>query len=479
MPELEEVNRKLQLALDEITMLKKQVREQGKTIRRQSETIQLLLNRLSKDSSNSSKPPSTDGYTKPSPKSLRKCTKRNGGQEGHKGDTLKPVENPDHVMIRRVDCCDKCGISLDTEQALSHVKRQVFDIPQPLLQILEYRAEVKSCPDCGEFVTAEFPGGVTGPVQYGPNIKTFAAYLNNRQFLPLERTCETIEDLFGHRVSEAMVIKSTKELAESVKPANEAIKEQLIDAEVMNNDETGLRLNGGNYWLHVAGTDNLTHYGAHRKRGKDATDEIGILPRFRGVSVHDHWAPYYGYGCRHALCNAHQLRKLTFLHERRKQKWAVKMIELLLEIKGAMDLAGSHGLGPPEARGYEKRYDEIVREGLKCNPLPKSKLKKDMGLEKRDTRNMVERLRDYKTEILRFMHDPRVPFDNNLAERDIRMMKVKQKISGCFRTVNGMEDFCEIRGYISTARKNGVRAFEAIQMAFDGNPFVPQLYVGG
>jgi transposase len=472
MPKLEDLERRLRSALDEIALLKSH-------IKKQDEIIQMLLNRLSKNSSNSSKPPSTDGYAKPSPKSLRKSTKRYGGQEGHKGGTLKPVETPDHVVIQKVNCCDKCGLSLDTEQTLSYVKRQVFDIPQPLLQVLEYLAEVKSCPGCGEFVTAEFPEGVTGPVQYGPNIRTFAAYFNTRQFLPLERTCETIEDLFGHRVSEAMVIKSTQELAQSVKSANGAIKEQLLDAEVMNNDETGLRLNGGNYWLHVAATDKLTHYGSHKKRGKDATDEIGILPRFRGISVHDHWAPYYGYDCQHALCNAHQLRKLTFLHERRKQKWALGMIELLLEIKCAVDLAGAQGLGPPEVKEYEKRYDEIVREELKCKPLPKSGFKRDMNLEKRDTLNMVERLRDYKTEILRFMHNPRVPFDNNLAERDVRMMKVKQKISGCFRTVKGMEDFCEIRGYVSTARKNGIRAFEAIQRAFDGNPFVPQPYVGG
>lgn len=470
--QIEQLEKQLKIAYDRIVELDHKLEERD-------EIILGLKNKLAKNSRNSSKPPSTDGYAKPSPKSLRNCTKKNGGQQGHKGGTLKQVKNPDDRITLEASCCDNCGTSLDSERVLSQVKRQVFDIPQMFLGVLEYLAEVKGCPKCGKVVTAEFPAGVSGSVQYGQNIKALAAYFNNRQFLPLDRTCETLEDLFGHRVSEAMVIESTKSLADCVKPANEVIKGQLLDVEVMNNDETGLRLNGGNYWLHVASTDRLTHYGAHRKRGKDATDAIGILPRFDGISVHDHWAPYYNYDCEHALCNAHQLRKLTFLYERRKQKWAQQMIELLLEIKSAVDLAGAQGIGPPEVWEYEKRYEQIVREGLKYNPLPKSGFKRDMNLEKRDTLNMVERLRDYKTEILRFMHDSRVPFDNNLAERDIRMMKVKQKISGCFRTVEGMEDFCEIRGYVSTARKNGVRAFEAIQRAFEGDPFVPQRAVGG
>ena len=477
---LEEVERELKLANERIAELGRKVEEQDETIRRQSETIQELRDQLAKNSRNSGKPPSSDGYAKPSPKSLRVCTKKNGGQKGHKGDTLRQVENPNRVIVHEARCCNKCGASLDAERVIDYVRRQVFDLPPLRLEILEHRGEIKICPICGEIVTAEFPDGVTALAQYGPNIRILSSYFYNYQFLPLDRTCETIEDLSGHRVSEAMVLESNKVFSEGVKPANEAVREQLIGAEVLNNDETGMRVEGKNHWLHVAGTDGLTYYGAHRKRGKEAMDEIGVLPQFKGVSVHDHWKPYYAYDCKHALCNAHQLRNLRFVHERYGQEWALEMGELLLEIKMAVDQTRPNGLGPPEIRRFEERYDRIVRNGLKLNPVPKRRPGSRGRFRKTEPRNLLERLRDYKAETLRFMHDLRVPFDNNQAERDIRMMKVKQKVSGCFRTFEGVEQFCSIRGYISTARKNGVGAIEAIRMAFEGNPFIPQAAnVGG
>jgi transposase/uncharacterized coiled-coil protein SlyX len=475
-----ELEHQLELALDEIARLKEHEAKLLARIEEQAETIRLLLDRLAKNSRNSSKPPSSDGYEKPRPKSLRKCTKKRGGQEGHKGDTLKPVVNPDRVVVHNACLCGKCGAPLDAENPIDYVKRQVFDIPPQLLEVIEHWAETVRCWNCGELTTAAFPRGVTGVVQYGPNIRAFVAYLNNYQLIPLDRTCETIEDIYAHRPSETMVLDSSKTLSECVEPATEATRGQLIGAEVLNNDETGMRVEGGLRWLHVAGTDRLTYYGVHRKRGKEGMDEIGVLPEFGGISIHDHWASYLGYSCQHALCNAHHLRELIFIYERYGQKWALEMGELLLEIKMAVDQTRPNGLGPPEIGRFEERYDRIVRKGLKLNPVPERRPGSRGRVRKTDPRNLLERLRDYKEETLRFMHDLRVPFDNNLAERDLRMMKVKQKISGCFRTPEGAERFCRIRGYISTARKNNVGAIEAIQAAFEGNPFIPQpANVGG
>jgi len=465
---------------DLILKLLNVIENQAKTIEEQKEIIQTLRDQLAKNSKNSSKPPSSDGLKKPRTISLRKIgIKKNGGQKGHKGHTLEPVENPDHTKVHEVEECERCGISLKNEKVKGYEKRQEFDIPPPKIEVTEHQAEIKDCPLCGMENTADFPTGVTQFVQYGHRIKSWATYLNNYQFIPLERTCEFFEDMFGHRPSEAMIIQANASLADHTKPTLDAIKQQLIDSSVINDDESGLLVNDKGYWLHVASTNTLTYYDVHEKRGKEAMDDIGILPNLKGTSVHDHWKPYFRYdNCDHSLCNSHHLRELKFVYEQYDQEWAVKMIDLLLEIKEKVDETRPHKdhLEPSEIREFEKRYDEIVERGLIDNiPPPEEQLikKKRRGRVKQTPpKNLLDRLKEFKEETVRFMYDFSVPFDNNLGERDIRMMKVKQKVSGCFRTVAGAKKFCCIRSYISTVRKNGGGVISAIQDAFKGNPFI-------
>lgn len=451
-------------------------------IEEQDEIIQTLRDQLAKNSKNSSKPPSSDGLKKPRTRSLRKAgVKKNGGQKGHKGHTLEPVENPDHTKVHKVKMCKHCGISLEDEKVTDYEKRQVFDIPPTNIEVTEHQAEIKNCPHCGMENKADFPIDVTQLVQYGPRIKSWAAYLNSYQFIPLERTCEFFRDMFDHRPSEAMVIQANASLADRIRPALDAIKQQLIDAPVINIDETGFRANNRGHWLHVASTNTLTYYDVHEKRGKEAMDDIGILPYFKGTSVHDHWKPYFKYNnAKHGLCNSHHLREFVFINEQYQQRWASKMMDLLLKIKEKVEDTRPYSdhLEPSEIKGFEKKYDEIVERGLMDNiPPPEEQLikrKKRGRVKQTPPKNLLDRLKEFKEETLRFMHDFQVPFDNNLGERDIRMMKVKQKVSGCFRTFEGAKKFCHIRSYISTTRKNDCRVIKAIQDAFDGNPFIPQ-----
>lgn len=450
-------------------------------ILKQAEIIQGLQDQVAKNSTNSSKPPSSDGYKKPT--SLRKpSVKKNGGQEGHEGHTLMPVENPDHIEIYQVNQCSNCHASLENEEVLGYEKRQVFDIPPVRLEVTEHQVEIKDCPFCGERNKADFPPDITQPVQYGIRIKSWAVYFSDYHFIPLERTGEIFGDLFGHRLCEASVLQADTVLAECVRPAHGAVKQQLIESEVVNVDESGLRVEGKLNWLHVASTPSLTYYGVHEKRGQEAMDQIGILPEFKGTAVHDHWTPYFNYEeCRHSLCNAHHLRELKFINECYQQEWPKRMTSLLVEIKEKKEeVQQAHPQGDhfdqQKIEEFEKRYDEIIEIGLKANPPPPQEHlpKKRRGRVKQSPpKNLLDRLKKRKQEVLAFMYDFRVPFDNNQGERDVRMVKVKQKVSGTFRTREGARRFCCIRGYISTARKNGRKVIEAIQEAFNGTPFIP------
>ena len=438
--------------------------------------LQSLEDRLNKNSKNSSMPPSSDGFKKSRTKSLRKRgRKKNGGQEGHKGHTLKPIENPDRTEVHKVDRCTHCGASLEDAEVNDYQTCQVFDIPPIELEVTEHRAEVKTCPNCNTLNTASLPPGVTSPVQYGNRIKSLMVYLNNYQFIPLERVCEFLEDLFGHSPSEAIVLQANEICAENVKPANEAIKDQLIKSDVDNLDETGLRVENKRYWLHVVCNSRLTFYHPDPKRGRDAMESAGILPQFKGTAVHDHWTPYFGYeDVTHSLCNAHILRELKFIHEQYGQKWAEKMTEFLLNVKSEVDQDHlcRDQLHFAQIAMFEDRYDEIVMEGLDMNPPPPRVPGKRGRVKQSEPKNLLDRLKKYAGCVLAFMYDFRVPFENNQAERDLRMIKVKQKVSGTFRTMEGAERFAAIRGYISTAKKNRYSVLDAIQDALVGNPFI-------
>ena len=452
-------------------------------LKSQAEAIKELQAKLSKNSSNSGKPPSSDGYNKkkatPRTQSQRKAgQKPNGGQKGHPGSTLEKSSTPDKIETHSLDDpCKNCGCSLDDEAVSGHEERQVFDIPAIRIEMTAHRAEIKCCPQCGTSTKAAFPEWVTQPTQYGSGVKTWASYFSAQHFIPTARTAQIFEDLTGHRVSEASVLKACHQLAEQVTPVNQVIKEQLKAAEVIHFDESGLRVKGKLHWLHSASTDKLTYYTVHPKRGQEAIDEMDILPHLKGVACHDHWKPYFSYDViRHSLCNAHHLRELTFIEKQYKQAFAPKMANLLVEINTAKKGESADHFSVETLFAYAVRYDEIVEAGLKANPetLPNPEKAKRGRTKQTPAYNLLKRLRDFKGSVLAFMYNFRVPFTNNQAEQDVRMIKVKQKVSGCFRTLLGAEVFVATRGYLSTARKQGQNIFQAIQAAFENRPFIPQ-----
>jgi transposase len=459
-----------------------QVAELAQQLAKQGDVLQALQARLAKTSRNSSKPPASDGYGKVKrTDSLRKLgDKPNGGQPGHDGQTLMASDHPDRTLTHEVPSCAYCRASLQCVEVVGYEERQVFDMPAIRIEVTAHRAQIKVCPACGRVNKGAFPQAVTQAVQYGPTVNTWASYFTNQHHMPVERTTEIFADLVQHRVSEATVLKASEQLDKCIEPSTEAVKGMLREAEVLHVDESGLRVTGKLFWLHVACTARLTSYEVHAKRGQEAMDDAGILGAFRGTAVHDHWKPYLTYNeCDHALCNAHHLRELRFINQQYQQIWANDMAELLLEIKAAVEAtpAPAMSLAPPEREAFAKRYDAVVRAGFEANPAPMPTIEgegKKRGRPKQPPPvNLLIRLRDFKGQVLAFMSDFRIPFDNNQGERDIRMVKVKQKVSGGFRTLEGAKRFGRIRGYISTARKNAKNVFEAIRDAFDGSPFIP------
>jgi len=461
-----------------IHALEQQVQDLTTRLDRSEKRVRYLEDQLAKNSRNSSKPPSSDGFQKPSPKSLRKRGQRkSGGQPGHRGHTLKRVAKPDQTKVHRVEQCERCGRSLANQKPDSVEQRQVHDLPPRRLVVTEHRGEVKGCV-CGHVNKAAFPEGVNAPVQYGNAVKAAAVYLKSYQHLPYERTCELLDDLLGCPMSQGTLANVISECDDRVEEPVAQIKERIAQAPIAHFDETGSRVVGRLWWLHAASTSYATYYEIHRQRGSQAFEAIGILPDFSGRAIHDFWKPYFLYSCRHGLCNAHHLRELIFVHEQHQQDWADHLIACLRDIKAAVDQARQTvDLLPEEQiQAFEERYQKILDEGYAQNPLPPppAKAKKKRGRRKKTKpRNLLERLDQHRNKALAFMYDFNVPFDNNLAERDLRMMKVQQKISGTFRTEEGAKAFCHIRSYISTARKNAVGAMDALARLFNGTPYVP------
>ncbi len=442
--------------------------------------IKELEHQRALDSHNSGKPPSSDGPgVKPHPKSQRKSSGRKpGGQPGHVGRSLRLIDDPDEVKVHTPSRCKVCHQSLEQVPVVRCERRQVVDIPPVKAVVVEHQAETKRCPCCGVETSASFPDEVAAAVQYGHEVATVAVYLNQGQLLPLERACEVMADLFSCPIAEGTLASAVGRCHERLAETEAAIKRGIKKAEVAHFDETGTNVEGKNSWLHVASTAALTFYAVEQKRGREAMDKIGILPDFQGRAIHDSLPSYWQYAkCEHGLCNAHHLRELTFVEEELTQPWAKDLKELLLEIKQAVDGARDRGaaeLSNEMKREFAARYDSILEVGLKANPPPERTGKR--GRPKRGKAgNLVDRLREHKGATLAFMEDFAVPFDNNQAERDIRMMKVRQKISGCFRTTDGAEQFSRIRGYISTLRKQGVPILAALRQAIAGTPFAPAM----
>lgn len=441
--------------------------------------VKELQGRLNKDSHNSSKPPSSDGFGKRTKSLRRKSEKPSGGQKGHRGQTLEWQSEPDVVEHHQVEVCSGCGTSLATVAVEEVIARQVLDLPPIELKVTEHQVEVKSCPHCGQVNKGSFPPEAKTVLQYGPRLKSMMVYLMEGQLLPSNRVCEVLTDLFGVTVSEGTLYTNREQCFEGLATIESEIQQAIQYSGVVHFDETGLRVNRQLWWLHVAATDGLTYYFVHEKRGQAAMDEMGILPEFKGHAVHDGWQSYQGYDCEHVLCNAHHLRELQYILEQYGQPWTFQMSVLLVSIHHwvkTLTAQGESALPTEDLAVLEARYQAILEEGFAANPPPevvKTRARRRGRPKRSPPRNLLERLQKQEESVLAFMQDFSIPFDNNQAERDLRMMKLKQKISGSFRSADGARQFCRIRGYLATLRKQGLNVLDALFNLFAGNPQSP------
>lgn len=434
-------------------------------------TIKKLKGQLAKHSDNSSKPPSSDGYKKPSPRSQRgKSDRKPGGQPGHEGSTLRQSSDPDVVENHVELTCQHCQLSLaGISSEEDYEVRQVTDIPLAKVTLTEHRSFVTTCPVCGHRNKGRFPNGITQPAQYSSTIKALAVYYSQCQLIPYARLKNLFRDVHGVMLSQGTIYNANLACHHKLEAFDRSTQEAVMKSPVAHFDESGLRVKKKLHWLHVASTPKLTHYAMHEKRGCAAMADIGILPMYRGHAVHDHWLPYFKYACRHSLCNSHYLRELRFHSEHHEQAWCEKMYAHLLLIKKTVDESkawGKQALPTTQSLGLQKTYHTILNDGLAEIPTLPVTLKKRGKRKQHPSKNLWDRLSNFHMETLAFMLDFTVPFTNNQAEQDIRMMKVKQKISGCFRDPLGAKMFCRTRGYISTMRKQGKDTLESIARVF-------------
>jgi transposase len=425
--------------------------------------VKLLVERLGLNSSNSSIPPSQDPNRKKKDKGKR--DKKPGGQKGHKAHIIQKVENPDIIEDIQIDF-SKLPKGKYTDAGFE--SRQVIEIEISRV-VTEYRAQMVQ-DKAGCFYVAEFPKGISRPVQYGMSVKAHAIYLSQYQLIPYSRVEEHFDDWLNIPISKGSIYNFNLEAFRKLELFEKILQLQLTESEFLHVDETGINIGGKGHWLHCISNLFWTYYYPHKKRGGEAMDEMGILPKFKGLLCHDHWKPYYKYDCTHCLCNAHHLRELQRASEMDKQEWAVKMKQLLLEASQAVIKAGGK-LKPKEVENFRMRYRKILEVAeIECPPPDERQRKKaQRGRIKRSkSRNLFERLRNFEDDVLRFMEFEIVTFTNNQGERDIRMMKVQQKISGCFRSMRGAEIHSRIKSYLSTCLKNGVGSREALEQLYRG-----------
>jgi transposase len=428
--------------------------------------------KVQKTSRNSSRPPSSDGLKRQAAEPRQPGAKSNGGQPGHVGVTREWTETPDVVEeLRPLGTCG-CGLPLADQPGVIGERRQQIEIPEPKAQVIEYRQVVVTCA-CGCAHRGAFPFGVTPHVSYGPRLKAYAVGLVDGHFVALGRTAEIIADQYGVRPSAGTIQKWIGQAAAALQPAHEGIRQAVIEAAVVHFDESGVRVTGHTHWLHVAGTTDLAFYTIHPKRGLEAMTAAGILPVFTGQAVHDHWAPYFHFThASHSLCSAHLLRELRYFEEATDgHRWPVRLREILVDGKKAVDAARAEGHSAVDAETRERLfadYDRWVTLGLWVFPeQPKAPGQKGRPKQNPAT-NLLRRLRDFRTEIWRFLHDFRVPFDNNLAERLVRPVKVKLKVAGGFRAVGGSASFCILRSIWQTNKLQGINPFQTLRLAFAG-----------
>jgi transposase len=466
---------------DELQQLRALVAAQAKLIEQLRQRIAELEARLAKDSHNSSKPPSSDPpFRKPPPRSQRKGSGRKpGGQKGHKGATRVLVDEPDHLVVMALEgacTCGRCRSQIPAE--LLAERRQVIELVIRR-EVTEYRIVAGTCA-CGRSHRSDFPEAISAPVQYGPGVSAFAVYMTQYQLLPFERTAAVLDELAGIAISPGSIYHAVQTAAARVQAPVAAIREALVAAPLAHADETGVRVGRALQWLHVLCTTHLTAYFPHPKRGGEAIEACGLLTRFAGVLVHDHWKPYTPLTCQHAYCNAHHLRELTAIAETipSQRPWAEDMIALLCEANTLTIEARAAGLAAlpgPMVRDIQTRFDAILDVARARNPARQPPPGSRRRVRQSPAHNLVKRLSEKREAVLRFVTDLRVPFDNNQAERDIRMPKLKQKVSGCFRSDQGIAHFADIRSYLSTLRKQSADIFKSLVMTFQGSPPMPRL----
>jgi transposase len=430
--------------------------------------IMLLAGRLSLTSRNSSKPPSSDQNRKK--KKKNNGNNKPGGQPGRTGINLQPMDNPDNIIPIKID---KRSLPRDNYSEVGFEARQVIDIEISRI-ITEYRAQILENAQGKQFVAA-FPEGVTRPIQYGQSIKSHAVYLSQFQLIPYERVADYFINESKIPVSVGSLFNFNQEAFDRLTVFDALAKEKLIKALLIHSDETGINLNGKRIWLHSASNEKWTYFFPHEKRGSEAMEYIGILPKFRGVLIHDHWKPYYTYAtCIHALCNAHHVRELQWVIDNTSYAWAQSMQDLLLEINKAVNESNKNMLDSKTSNEFRNRFRQIIKNGAIEMPLPLEKPvtsdgKKKRGRDKKSKElNLLERLRDFEDDVLRFMEVDYVPFTNNQGENDIRMTKVQQKISGCFKSMDGAKIFCRVRSYLLTSQKHGITPTDALKSLFNG-----------
>ena len=424
--------------------------------------ITLLANRLNLNSTNSSKPPASDPNRNKKPK--KNTDNKPGGQKGHVGTTLKKVDNPDKIKEINVD---RSKLPAGQYRHVGFKTRQVFDIDISRV-VTEYRAQILEDANGKQFV-ADFPEGVTKAVQYGTGLKAHSIYMSQFQLIPYNRIQDYFADQLHIPVSEGSIFNFNLEAFRLLADFEDLVKMHLTASQLAHADETGINIGGKRLWLHCVSNGDWTYYYPHEKRGLDAMNDMGILPEFKGILCHDHWKPYYKIGCTHALCNAHHIRELTRAYEQDDQQWAQDLKELLEKVNSKVIDAGG-ALDAKDARKYRLEYRKNLKKSeIECpEPVRPKKKGKRGRIKKSKSRNLLERLRDYENDTLRFMEHELVPFSNNLGENDIRMTKVQQKISGCFRSKRGAKIFCLVRSYLSTCRKQGIKSSQALEFLFNG-----------
>jgi transposase len=481
-PEHDRQHRTIDDLSSQITALKAQLeRLQAQNRELRVRSCQLLRGnskleaQISKDSHNSSRPPSTDPVWRKRTKSLWvRSGKVPGGQAGHRGETRPLTARPDRIVEHRPEHCRSCQAALTEAQFICHLKQQVMEVVPARLRVTEHRLCVLRCSACGKRTKGEFAQAVRSGVQYGPGVKARALYLQQYQLLPVARTSEAMRDLFGCQLSAGTVANIVRECAKGLVETELQIKQRLRRSPVLHADETGMRINQRLAYLHVASTGHLTHYAAASHRGQTARDEINVLAHYRGTCVHDGLlADKYYTRCRHALCGVHLLRELTYFDELsgETKAWAAPLKALLLEMKGQVERGRGEGgkrLAEDELMRLTSSYDRLVAEGRQAQPPPE--LPEQVS---KQARSLLLRLERRREEVLRFLTDFTIPFENNQAERDLRMVKLKQKVSGCLRTAEGARQFCRLRSHLSRMRKQGKKALKALERACAGVPFQP------